>query len=189
MVWFQEESVSEQGDKLYSFTVVNPMGNQDDFWESLCDFVTIKNRDIQKYLETLSGYSIFVQFEARSTKRTANLLDKIKRSYSLRHTACRVHWESDLHEDQGSALSKGKRDSKTACCSWSKFAKWITRSTLTKSKIILGIATRCGELRGNPKQHCWLQNTWYIVLNVETAGCTTTKERHKADRDVRETSA
>ena len=33
--------------------------------------VTSKNRAIQKYLETLSGYSILVQFEARSTKRTA----------------------------------------------------------------------------------------------------------------------
>ena len=76
-----------------------------------------KNRAIQKYLETLSGNSILVQFEARSTKGTAILSNKIKCSYSLRHTACRVHWESEMHEDQGSALSKGKRDSKIACCS------------------------------------------------------------------------
>ena len=27
-----------------------------------------------------------------------------------------------MHEDQGSASSKGKRDSRTACCSWSQFA-------------------------------------------------------------------
>ena len=33
--------------------------------------VTSKNRAIQKYLETLSGCSILVQFEARSTRRTA----------------------------------------------------------------------------------------------------------------------
>ena len=79
--------------------------------------VTSKNRATQKYLETLSRCSILVQFEARSTKRTANFSNKIKRCYSLRHTACRVHRESDMHEDQGSALSKGKRDSKTACCS------------------------------------------------------------------------
>ena len=76
--------------------------------------VTSKNRAIQKYLETLSGYSILVQLEARSTKRTAILSNKIKRSSSLRHTACRVHCESDMHEDQGSALSKGQRDSETA---------------------------------------------------------------------------
>ena len=70
-----------------------------------------------KILETLSEYSIVVQFEAGSTKRTAILSNKIKRSYSLRHTACRVHRESDVHEDQGLDLSKGKRDSETACCS------------------------------------------------------------------------
>ena len=35
--------------------------------------VTSKNRAIQKYLETLSGYSISVQFQDRSTKRTAIL--------------------------------------------------------------------------------------------------------------------
>ena len=79
--------------------------------------VTSKNRATQKYLETLSRCSILVQFEARSTKRTANFSNMIKRCYSLRHTACRVHRESDMHEDQGSASSKGKRDSKTACCS------------------------------------------------------------------------
>ena len=48
--------------------------------------VTSKNRAIQKYLETLSEYSILVQFEARSTKRTAILSNKIKRSYSPQHT-------------------------------------------------------------------------------------------------------
>ena len=31
-------------------------------------------------------------------------------------------------------------------------AMWFTRSTCTRSKIILGIATRCGELRWNSKQ-------------------------------------
>ena len=133
--------------------------------------VTSKNRAIQKYLETLSEYSILVQFEARSTKRTAILSNKVKRSYLLRHTACSVSWESDMHEDQGSAF----RDSKTSCCSLSQFAMWFTRSTCTRSKIILGIATRCGELRRNPKQHCWLQNTWYVDLNGEPAGCTATK--------------
>ena len=79
--------------------------------------VKSKNRAIQKYFETLSEYSILVQFEARSTKRTAILSNTITRGCPPRHTACRVHRESDMHEDQGSALSKGKRDSKTACCS------------------------------------------------------------------------
>ena len=72
--------------------------------------LTSKNRAIQKYMETLSGYSILVQFEARSLKRTANSSNAVICSRSLRHTACRVHRESDVHEGQGSALSKGKRD-------------------------------------------------------------------------------
>ena len=53
--------------------------------------VSSKNRAMQKYFETIPEYSILVQFEARSTKRTAILSNKIKRSYSLRHTARRVH--------------------------------------------------------------------------------------------------
>ena len=48
--------------------------------------------------------------------RSAILSNRIKRNYSP-HTACRVHGECDMHEDQGSASSEGKRDSKTACCS------------------------------------------------------------------------
>ena len=46
-------------------------------------FNTSKNRAIQKYLETLSEYSILVQFEARSTKRTAILSNKVERSCPL----------------------------------------------------------------------------------------------------------
>ena len=86
------------------FTVVNPMDNQDGLGETLCDLSKARIAPYKKYLETLSGCSILVQFEARSTKRTAILSNKIRRSYSLRHTAYKVHWESDMHEDQGSAL-------------------------------------------------------------------------------------
>ena len=64
----------------HSGSAINPMR-----------LATCKNRAIQKYLVTLPEYSMLVQFEARSTKRTAILSFKIKRSYSLRHTACRVH--------------------------------------------------------------------------------------------------
>ena len=102
------------GRQAVFFTVVEPMDNQDGLGENLCD---LSQARIAPYLLTFSKYCILVQFEARSTKRTANLSNKIKRSYSPRHTACRVYWESDMHEDQGLALSKGKRDSKTACYS------------------------------------------------------------------------
>ena len=72
------------GEQAVFFTIVNPMDNQDGLVrENPMRLVTSKNRAIQKYLETLSEYSILVQFEARSTKRTAILSNKVKRSYPL----------------------------------------------------------------------------------------------------------
>ena len=79
------------GRQAVFFTVVNPMDNQDGFGETQCDLSQARIAPYKKYMETLSGYSILVQFEARTTKRTAILSNRIKRSYSLRHTACRVH--------------------------------------------------------------------------------------------------
>ena len=49
----------------------------------------------KKYLETLSGYSILVQFEARSTKRTAILTNKIK-VISLRHALLAEFFEKAI---------------------------------------------------------------------------------------------
>ena len=80
---------------------------------------------------------------------------------------------SDTHEERKSALSRRKRDIETACFSESQFAKWFSRSICTRSKIILGVATRCGELRGDPKQHCWLQNSRCADLDDKTTGTTT----------------
>ena len=80
--WIPAGVSLKTGRHAVCFTVVNPMDNQDGLGETLC---------IQKCLDTLSGYSNLVQFEARSTKRTAILSNKIKCSCSLRHTVCRVH--------------------------------------------------------------------------------------------------
>ena len=103
--------------RWHASTVVNPMDIQDGSGETLCDLSQARIAPYKNTWNTFSGYSISVQFESRSANWTAVLSNRIKRSYSLRHTACRVHWESDMHEDQGSALTKGKRDTKTACCS------------------------------------------------------------------------
>ena len=51
----------------------------------------------------------------------------------------------------------------------SQFAKWFTRSICTRSKIILGTATRCGEILGNPTQHCW--PTEYLVHRSQRWNC------------------
>ena len=59
------------GRQAVFFTFVNPMDNQDDLRRNPMRLVRSKNRAIQKYLDTLSKYSILVQFEARSAKKTA----------------------------------------------------------------------------------------------------------------------
>ena len=84
------EASLRTGRQAVFFTVVNPMDNQDGLGETNATCHKQESRHT-KYLETLSGYSILVQFEARATKGTALLSNKIKRSYSLRHTACSVH--------------------------------------------------------------------------------------------------
>ena len=60
------------GRQAVFFTIVIPMDNQDGLGETLCDLSQSKNRAIQKYLETLSKYSILMQFEVRSTKEDCN---------------------------------------------------------------------------------------------------------------------
>ena len=131
--------------------------------------VTSKNRAIQKYLETLSGHNILVQFESRSTKRNAILLNKIKRSYPLWHTACRVHWESDMHEDQGSTLSKGKRDSKTACCSLTLIRNVVHKVCLYKKQDHLG--NRNKMRRATVKPEATLLTTEYLVYRSQRWNC------------------
>ena len=75
--------------------------------------VTSKNRAIQKYLETISEYSILVQFEARPTKRTAIesnaviLYDTLPAEFIETATCMKT-------KDQ---LCHGMLDSQTACCS------------------------------------------------------------------------
>ena len=85
------------GRQAVFFTVVDPIDDQDGLAMRL---VTNKNCAIHKYLETLSEYSILVQFEARSTKKEDCNFIKQGRTQlsSVRHCfACRVHRESDVH--------------------------------------------------------------------------------------------
>ena len=52
--------------------------------------VKSKNRAMQKKLETLSGHRFW--YNLKLAQRGLQILtNKVKRSYSLRHTACRVH--------------------------------------------------------------------------------------------------
>ena len=79
----------KRGRQAVFFTVVNPMHNQQGLRETPMRFVTSKNRAIQKqHLETLSKYSILVQFEAHSRERTAILPNKVGRMRSSSMTHC-----------------------------------------------------------------------------------------------------
>ena len=81
------------------FTVVNPMDDDQDLRETFCDFLKSKNRPLQQNLETTSRHGKLVQFIARSRRRTAILPNKVQCGRPLWHTACRVHWESDMNEN------------------------------------------------------------------------------------------
>ena len=86
--WFQH--CDGQASRI--FTIVNPMDdNQDGIGETLCDLSQARIAPYKNTWKLLSGYSILVQFEARSKKRTAILSNNSKRSSSRRHMACRVH--------------------------------------------------------------------------------------------------
>ena len=61
----------KQTDMLVFFTVVNPMDDQDVFWETPCVLSKARIASCKKHWETFSGHSTLVQFEARST-RTEN---------------------------------------------------------------------------------------------------------------------
>ena len=69
-----------------------------------------------------------------------------------------------MHEIWRTALPKRKR--KTTCCSQSKFAMWITRSTQTRRKIILENTKRCTELPGEPDATYWITESQYNVLKI-----------------------
>ena len=71
------------GRQAVFFTVVNPMDNQDGSGETLCDSTQARIAPYKNTWRMLSEYSILVQFEARSTKRTAILSNKVERSCPL----------------------------------------------------------------------------------------------------------
>ena len=182
MVWIQEESVSERTNKLYSSPLWirwiwlgwNPMR-----------LVTLKNRAIQKYFETLSEYSTLVQLEAPSTKRTAILSNKIKRNYLLRHTACRVHWESDMREDQGSAFFKGRAWFWDCVLFLKLIRKVIHNIYLYKKEDHLG--NRNKMRRATLKPEATLLTTEHLEHRSQRWNCRMhgNKQCHKADWDVR----
>ena len=145
-----------------------------------------KGHSIQKYLDTSSKYGFLVQFEARSKERIAILPNTVTCSRSLRHTARRLPWESDTHENEGGALPKSALNSKIAtCCTQTEFKNRSTRSTRAGCKNILWPTKRIAELRWNLQQH-WLQNSRHTPFCSLTAGQNSQRRSQKNDSAVRE---
>ena len=69
----------------------DPMDNQDGLGETLCDLSQARIVPYQNTIKRFSEYSIL----KLAQQRTVILSNKITRNYFPRHTACRVHWESD----------------------------------------------------------------------------------------------
>ena len=68
------------------FTIVNPMDNQDGFGETLCDLSQARVAPYKNTWKRFQKTIFLVQFEARSTERTAILSNKVKLSfYSTTH--------------------------------------------------------------------------------------------------------
>ena len=150
------------------FTVVDPMDDEQGLRETFCDLSKQESRFIKNTWKPL-----------QDTVHWCNLM--LAQEGGLQYYQTRSHavipYDTLLAEfiekamcmiTKETALPKRKR--KTTCCSQSKFAMWITRSTQTRCKIILGTTKRCTELRGNQMPHCGLQSPRHITLNSSTAG-------------------
>ena len=132
-------------------------------------FAICRNKNTSKYLQnTVSRCNLKLAQQRGLLYQTRS--DAV---VLLWHTACKVHWESGLHENWRTASSK--RERKTTCCAESKFALWITRSTLSRSKIILGNTKRSAKLPVSRMQHRGLPNPRHISLNGSRAGWTKAK--------------
>ena len=68
---------TKMGRQAVFFTVVNPTDDKQGLRETFCDLSKARIAPYKKYLETTSGYSILVQFNARSRRRTAILPNKV----------------------------------------------------------------------------------------------------------------
>ena len=141
------------------FTKVNPMDDDHGMEETACD---LNNPRITPHKNTWKPHqnSVLLQFEARSEERIAILSNTVTCNRPPQHTACSLHWESGMRENEGGAIPQGIVNPRIAtCCTQSEFAQWSTRSAGTRRKDILWPTKRIAGLRGNLVQQRWLQNT------------------------------
>ena len=144
---------TETGRYAVFFTVVDPMDDEQGSREAFCDSAQARIAPYKKYLETSSKYSILVQVITGSRRGTAILPNKVQCSRTQRYTASKSHRESGIHENWRTAVPKRTR--KTTCCSQSKLAMCITRSTKSRTKIIFGEHNVMCEASGRRDATSW----------------------------------
>ena len=83
------------------FTIVNPMEDDKCMEETPCDLTKPRIVPYKNSWNPPSKYGILVQFETRPRKKIAILPNKVACNRPLQRTACCLHRESDMHEDEG----------------------------------------------------------------------------------------
>ena len=117
-----------------------------------------------------SKYGILVQFETRPRKKIAILPNKVACNRPLQRTACWLHRESDMHEDEGWDIPEGTLDSRSATgCTQIEFANRSTRSTWTGCKNIFWPTKRIKEfLEDREQQPCITEFLVYLFLQFNS---------------------
>ena len=117
MFWIQEESVSEQADEVVFFTIVNSMDNQDGSGKPSA----IWHKQESRHTKIL-GHAFKIECLCAILKLAEQ---KRLQVYQTRSNAVILHDALPVEfieralcmKTKDQLLSKGKRDSKTACCS------------------------------------------------------------------------
>ena len=159
------------GRQAVFFTVVNPMDNQDGWGETLCDLSQARiaaDKNTWKHFQDTAIWSSLNKEDCNFTKQDQTQLFTTTHCLqsSLRK---RYAWRPRI------SFSKGKAWFEDRVLFFKLIRKVAHKIYLYKKQDHLGNRNKMRRATGNPKQHCWLSNTWYIDLNGETAGCTTTK--------------
>ena len=80
------------------FTVVNLMDDEKGLREIFCDLSKQESR-LTRFLGNHFKSRFFGAIYCSRKKEDCNFTDKVQCGHPLWHTACRVHWESDMHEN------------------------------------------------------------------------------------------
>ena len=156
MVCFQGESVSKTGRQAVFVTVVNPMDNQDGLGKP---YATCHKQEWRR--TKILGNTFRIQYVGAiwSSPNAVILYDTLSAEFLRKRYAWRLR----------SIFIQGK------VRFWDRvlFLKLLRK--VVHKIYHLGNRNKMRRATGNAKQHCWLQSTWYVDLNGETAGCTATK--------------